>query len=125
MLKWVAFLLWITGIGCGIPCVMAIRNLMAGRPIPIVMGFPAYGGGPFERHGIDTSIPLLVGFFIVCVLEVVAGWLVWGGNRSGAFLSLIAIPIGAVYWWGFALPFPPLFALVRTTMLTMAWPSLK
>jgi len=43
-------LLWISTIGLGIPCVMAIRNLYQDRGIPYVLGFPAYGGGGFERR---------------------------------------------------------------------------
>jgi hypothetical protein len=91
----------------------------------MVMGFTAYGGGSFERHGIQTSIQLLIGFLLVLALEIVAGWLVWGGSRAGAILSIALIPLGSVYWWGFALPFPPLFALVRTILLVMAWRSLE
>ncbi len=43
-LRVASVLLWISTIGLGIPCVMAIYNLSRGRGIPFVMGFPAYGG---------------------------------------------------------------------------------
>ena len=49
-----AVLLWVSGVGLGIPCLMAIRNLLGGRPIPRVLGYPAYGEGPFEQHGVST-----------------------------------------------------------------------
>ena len=55
-----AILLWISAVGLGVPCLMAIRNLSTGRDIPLVMGFPAYGGGAFERHGLATTIPLVL-----------------------------------------------------------------
>lgn len=61
--------------GFGIPAVLGIRNLAAGRGILYVMGFPAYGKGPFERIGVQSSVPLLSAFLAVCVLECVAGWL--------------------------------------------------
>ena len=57
---------WITGLGFGVFCLPAIRNLLIGRDIPYIMGFPAYGKGPFERIGIPTTVPLLVGFLLVC-----------------------------------------------------------
>ncbi|MER3556421.1 MAG: hypothetical protein C4331_19340 [Meiothermus sp.] len=57
--------------------------------IPLPMGFPAYGRGPFEGVGIPTTLPLLVAFFLVCVLEAVAGFLLWGGYKSGAVLALV------------------------------------
>jgi hypothetical protein len=58
------------------------------------------------------------------VAEAVAGWLVWGGHKSGAILALVLLPIGAVFWWGFALPIPPILALVRTALIVVAWRAL-
>ena len=89
------------------------------------MGFPAYGRGPFEAHGISSTVPLLAGFLIVCLLEGVAGWLLWGGHQSGAILALALLPFGAVYWWGFALPIPPLLAVVRTALIVAGWQGLS
>src|SRR4029077_10098303 len=109
----------------GLFCFPAIASLLAGRGVPIVMGFPAYGRGPFERIGVQTTVPLVAGFLVVCTLEGVAGWLLWGGHRSGAILALALLPFGAVYWWGFALPFPPMFAVVRTVLLVLGWRSLS
>ena len=119
-----AVLLFINGVGFGFPCVLAIRNLMAGRDIPIIMGFPAYGRGPFERIGISTTIPLLAAFLLVCSLEVVAGWLLWSGDKTGAILALVLLPFGAVFWWGFALPIPPIFAVARTVLIVLNWEHL-
>ncbi len=119
-----AILLWVTAAGFGLPCVWAIRNLLSGRGIPRIMGFPAYGEGPFERHGVPTTIPLLAVFLLASILEAVAGWLLWNGSKAGAVLALVVVPVGAVFWWGFALPFPPVFALVRTVLIFLSWRSL-
>ena len=97
---------------------------MAGRDIPIIMGFPAYGRGPFEHIGISTTIPLLAAFLLVCSLEVVAGWLLWSGNKTGTILALVLLPFGAVFWWGFALPIPPIFAVARTLLIVLNWEHL-
>jgi hypothetical protein len=120
-----AILLWINAIGFGLPCLLAIRNLFAGRGIPTILGFPAYGAGPLERLGVHTSIPLVTAFLLVCALEGLAGYLLWGGHRTGAVLALALLPAGAVFWWGFALPIPPLFALVRTILILLSWPRLN
>lgn len=125
LLRLAGILLLINGVGFGWFCIPAIRNLLTGRDIPIVMGFPAYGGGPFERVGIQTTVPLLAGFLLVCTLEAVAGLLVWGGSRGGAILALALLPAGAIFWWGFALPFGPLFALLSTIFLLLGWGSLR
>lgn len=124
-IRMASVLCWVSGVGFGIFTLPAIRNLLTGRGIPFVLGFPAYGGGPFERYGIKTSVPLLAAFLLVCVLEGVAGWLLWGGHKSGAWLALALLPFGAVFWWGFALPFGPVFALARTVLIVISWRSLK
>jgi hypothetical protein len=124
-LRVAAILLWIDAVGFGVPCIMAINHFLSGRGILYIMGFPTYGRGPFERYGLQTTVPLLAGFLSVCTLEGLAGWLVWRGRRSGAILSLILLPAGAVYWWGFALPFPPLFAIARTSLILLSWSRLK
>ena len=123
-LRIAAISLWINGIGFGVFCIPAIRNLLMGRDIPIVMGFPAYGRGPFERIGIPTTVPLLVAFLLVCALLVVAGIFLWGGSKLGAILALALLPAGAVFWWGFALPFGPIFALISAFLIVLGWGNL-
>jgi hypothetical protein len=123
-LRAAAILLWISAFGLGVPCLVAIRNLSSGRGIPFVFGFPAYGGGAFERHGIQTTVPLLLGFFLVCILEAIAGWLLWGGHRSGGILALVLLVPGALYWWGFDLPYPPIAAVFRTILILVGWSAM-
>lgn len=116
-----AILHWSVAVGFGIFCFPAIRNLMMGRDIPYVLGFPAYGRGPFERAGIPTTVPLLAAFLAVCILEAVAGYLLWGGYRSGAILAFVLTAVGAVFWWGFELPIPPMCAVVWTLLIVLNW----
>jgi hypothetical protein len=123
--KVASILLGITAVGFGVFCLPAIRSLLAGRGIPIVMGFPAYGDGPFERVGIRTTVPLVAGFLAVCILEGVAAWLLWGGHRSGAILALVTVPLGAVYWWGFALPIPPILVGISIVLVLLSWGTLS
>lgn len=120
-----ALLHWFIAVGFGIFCVPAIWNVWNGRDIPIVMGFPAYGRGPFERIGLPTSVPLLAAFLLVCVLEAVAGVLLWNGYRSGGVLALVLLPLGAIFWWGFALPIPPIFAVLWTILILVNWQALQ
>lgn len=107
------------------PCLMAIRNLLAGRGIPYVLGFPAYGGGAFERRGLHTTVPLLIAFLVVLLLEALAGGLLWTGHRAGGMLALIVLPLAAVFWWGFDLPYPPIAAAARTVLVLIGWQSLR
>jgi hypothetical protein len=120
-----AALFALTGIGFGLPCIHGIRSLAAGEGVPLIMGFPSYGGGVFERFGVRSTVPLLVAFLVVCVLETVAAWLLWGGHRSGAILGLAILPVGMVFWIGFSLPFPPVFAAIRTVLVFISWSRLS
>jgi hypothetical protein len=123
-LRAASVLLWVSTFGLGIPCLMAIRNLFEGRGISYVLGFPAYGGGGFERHGLVTTVPLLIGFLIVVLIEGYAGWLLWNGHKTGGVLALILLLPGAVYWWGFDLPYPPIAAIIRTVLILIGWTRL-
>lgn len=120
-----AILHWFIALGLGVFCFPAIRNLLTGRDIPLVMGLPAYGRGPFERAGIPTTVPLLAAFLLICILEAAAGVLLWGGYRSGAVLALVLLPLGGVFWWGFALPIPPIFALIWTILILLNWQAFR
>jgi hypothetical protein len=124
-LRVAAILHWLIAVGFGVFCVPAIRNLLSGRDIPIVMGFPAYGRGPFERIGIPTTVPLLVAFLVVCILEAVAGFFLWRGSMAGAVLALVLLPLGGIFWWGFALPIPPIVAFVWTILILLNWQFLR
>ena len=125
LLRVAAILHWVIAVGFGVFCHPAIRNLLSGRDIPIVLGFPAYGRGPFERVGIPTTVPLLAAFLLVCILEAVAGFFLWRAYTSGAVLALVLLPVGGVFWWGFALPIPPIFALVWTMLILLSWQALR
>jgi len=120
-----AILLWINAVGFGVFCLPAIRNVWMGRELPIVMGFKAYGGGPFERIGLQSSVGLLAAFLLVCIGEGVAGWLLWGGHKAGAILALALLPLGALFWWGFALPVGPALAIASTILILLNWNNLK
>jgi len=124
-LRAAAFLHWFIAVGFGVFCVPAIRNLLSGRDIPIVMGFPAYGRGPFERAGLPTTVPLLAAFLLICLLEASAGFLLWRGSMAGAVLALVLLPLGAVFWWGFVLPIPPIFALIWTILILLNRQALR
>ncbi len=119
-----AVLAVISGLGFGLPGLYAIWNMIQGRGIAYVMGYPTYGGGTFEHFGIKTTIPLLVAFVLVCATECVAGWMLWNGDKGGAVLALALLPIELTFWIGFSLPFGPLLAVARTVLILIARTSL-
>ena len=98
MIRTAAALLVFTGIGFGVFCVPAMRSVHAGRGFPIVFGFPAYGGGPFERVGIPTTVALLSAIVILFALWASLGqghWLLRYSLLLGVLLGLGAAVGGA------------------------------
>lgn len=110
-------LAWLSGLGFGLPAIQAIRYFAEQDAVWTFMGFPTYGQGPFEEIGVYTSVPLLVAFLSVCIAELVMGWLLWTGQRTGPAVSFGLFPIELAFWIGFALPLGPVFGLLRTWLL--------
>ena len=108
------------GLGFGVPCVFAIRHLAATGEVWTFLGFPTYGNGPFERVGLQTSVPLLVGFLLVCAAEVALGVLLVQGVSYAPVAGYLILPVELVFWIGFALPFGPVLGIVRTILLLLA-----
>jgi hypothetical protein len=60
----------------------------------------------------------------VTLVAAWAGWLVWNGSKAGAVLSLVLLPVEAIFWFGFALPIAWVFGFARAALLVLAWKSL-
>ncbi len=110
----------VLGLGFGLPGVVGAVHLARTGQVWTFLGFPTYGGGPFERVGVPTSVPLLVGFVVVCLAEVVVGVLLLVGATHAATASYALLPFELAFWIGFALPFGPPFGLARTILLLLA-----
>ena len=122
MTRTAAVLAWIAGLGFGLPCAYAIWVLADRGEVWTFLGFPTYGGGPFEDIGVHTTVPLLAGYLLVCIAEVGAGWMLWQHRRVGRLLALALLPLELVFWIGFALPFGPVLGLARTVLILIDWP---
>ena len=107
------------GLGFGLPCLFGIRHFARTGDVWTFMGFPTYGDGPFERIGIPTSTPLLVGFLAVCLAEVVVGCLIWADAPGAKLIALALLPVEFVFWIGFALPFGPPLGIARTILVLL------
>jgi len=125
MLKAASICLWFSGLGFGIPGIYGIWYFLKTNTILTFMGFPTYGNGPFEKIGIHTTVPLLTGFVVVCMLECICGWGLWSGEKGSALLSIIIIPVELYFYIGFALPFGPPFVAIRAILLWLSWSSLN
>jgi hypothetical protein len=118
-----AILAWISGLGFGLPAVFGLRYFVQYHEVWTLMGFPTYGGGPFERWGITTSVPLLAGFIAVCATELVVGVLLWSDVSIGLWLAVALLPFELVFWIGFALPYGAILGAVRTVLVIVVLAS--
>ena len=107
------------GLGFGLPGVFGIRHLRQTGEVWTFMGFPTYGGGPFESLGLKTSTGLLAAFVVVCAAEVVVGVLLVAGVPAAPVLAYVLLPVETVFWIGFALPFGPVLGIARTVLLLL------
>ena len=108
------------GLGFGLPGAYGAWYYARHGEVWTFVGFPTYGGGPFERWGIPTSVALLLGFVAVCAAEVAVGVLLWRNAAAAPWLALILLPVELVFWIGFALPVGPLLGLARSVLVVAA-----
>lgn len=123
-LRVAAVLFLIPAIGFLVSNVLIARHLLEHRELPMSPFGWRWAGGPFEAFGVETLVVLFAAFEVVCVLEALAGWLIWSGQRSGGVLGLALLPVAAIFWFGFALPIPPFIGLARAALVIANWSSL-
>jgi hypothetical protein len=121
-----AILLWIVGFGWGVlPAPWLVWWVIVRGRLPVLPVIGEPNGGPFYLdlpHA--TFIGLLGASFILGIAQAWAGWLLWNGERSGALVQFGLLPIEALFWYGFALPIPPLLAIARAVLVALAWTRL-
>ncbi len=110
----------VLGLGFGLPGIFGTLHFAQTGEVWTFLGFPTYGGGPFERVGLPTSVPLLLGFMLVCVAEVAVGVMLLLDVPHAATVSYLLLPFELVFWIGFALPFGPPLGIARTILLLLA-----
>lgn len=115
-----AVLAWFSGLGFVVPALLGLRYFMREQTVWTFMGFPTYGGGPFERWGMPTSTGFLIAFAVVCAAELLVGFLLWAGRPVGHWLAIGLLPVEMFFWIGFALPVGPVLGLVRTVLVVLA-----
>jgi hypothetical protein len=120
MLKAAALCSLVLGLGFGLPGVFGTLHFARTGEVWTFLGFPTYGGGPFERIGLQTSVPLLVGYVLVCLAEVVAGVMLLLGAPHAATVNYALLPFEFAFWIGFALPLGPPLGIARTILLLLA-----
>jgi hypothetical protein len=120
-----AVLTWVYAAAYGIPAIPVGVYLLQRGGLPSFQGLFDMYGGPWWAQSYDEIFVAPLGvFFAVTLVAAWAAWLLWKGSRAGAVLSLLLLPIEALFWYGFALPIPWLFGIARAVLIAAAWTSL-
>jgi hypothetical protein len=111
----------VNGFGFGAFDIPAMVHVARGEGVLYTFGNPTYGYGSFANHGIATTLPLLMAFFGACAVLVVGGILLLVPRSTGIVVTLAGMLMCATFWWGFALPFAWVNAVIVLVLLGMAW----
>ena len=115
-----AVVTWVYAAGFGIPAVPVAIYVVRRGYLPWFAGlFPMYGG-PWSSRSLDLFVVMLIVFSALMLVVSYAAWLVWRGSRTGVVVALVLLPVEAVFWIGFALPFPWPIGIVRAALLISA-----
>lgn len=108
------------GVGFGAFSVPAAWHLTHEHAVWYASGNPTYGHGPFEDHGLGTTVPLLMAFFGSCLVLALGGALLLFPRSSGVVVTVAGIISCAPFWWGFDLPLAWVNAAVITALLALS-----
>lgn len=118
--KVAAVLAWVPAFGFGLPALYAIWYFLDHDEVWTFLGFTTYGDGPFETLGLETSVPLLVAFVLVCAAEAVLGWKLWRATPHSRLFAILLFPVELTFWLGFALPLGPVLGIARIAAVLVA-----
>ena len=114
-----AVVTWVYAAGFGIPAVpVAIYVVRRGYLPWFVRLFPMYGVlvGPLSRS-LRRDAGRVLRVDDRCLVRSLAGM---ARSRTGAVVALALLPVEAVFWIGFALPFPWPIGIARAALLVSA-----
>ncbi|HEY1409709.1 MAG TPA: hypothetical protein VF434_12255 [Promineifilum sp.] len=106
----------------------AIVYMIRNRDLPVI-DLPVIGrirglSGPFEILGINAMIRLAILWLAINFLWFPAAIWLWKSRRKGGMMASGLLAVSLLFWFGFALPFPPLFGLLQAGLLAAGWKSL-
>ena len=117
--------LWLVAAGWALPAPVLMWCVAVKGRLPVLPYIGEPNGGPFYESVSPGVFIILLGLSLLLgIAQVVAGVILWNGERSGAVLQFALLPIEAAFWYGFALPIPPVFALIRVALVLLAWRQL-
>jgi hypothetical protein len=123
---WAAVVCVVPAAAVGLPSIPIGIFVLRERRLPWMWDlFPMMGGPWWDSMSIPQFIASLGAFLAVNLVVAVGGIMLWRGRRMGAVLALGPLPLELLFWLGYALPIPPLTALLRIALVAAAWHDLR
>lgn len=120
-----AILLWLVAAGWALPAPWLMWWVVVRGRLPVLPYIGEPNGGPFYASLSHGAFVAVLGLSLVLgIAQIVAGVLLWNGEQAGAVLQFAILPVEAMFWYGFALPIPPLLAVIRVVLVLFAWRQL-
>lgn len=113
----------LTGLGWAVGSVIPLYLLFTRGSLPR-LGPITLLGGRFESLGTGAFIAAGLVFVAVSALRVLAAYWLSLGRQDGAMLELILLGLSAIFWYGFELPFGPIFGAAEVVLLVLVWGTL-
>jgi hypothetical protein len=110
----------VNGAGFGAFDIPAVWHLAREHTLWYAFGLPTYGNGRFEAHGFSVTVPVLLAFFVTCLVLAIGGVLLLVPRATGVFVTLAGIVMCAPFWWGFNLPYAWLNSITIVVLLAVA-----
>lgn len=124
--RWAALAFILPALGFGIPTPLVIHQVRRTGDLPWTpFGFQSHAGPFFDQLGPAGFINLSWAFVVVCLLDLLAGALLWRGRRRGAWLGAAMTPVALVFALGFAFPFLLAALPLRLLLLVAARSGLR
>ncbi len=120
-----AGLLWVVGVGWGFSAPWLMWWVAVRGRLPVLPYIGEPNGGPFYTTLPHIAFIVLFGLSLgLGIAQVGAGVLLWNGQRAGGLVQFAIVPIEAAFWYGFALPIPPVLAAIRVVFVLLSWTQL-
>jgi hypothetical protein len=120
-----ALLFFLTGIGWPLGGLAVTLHMIRTGTRPLVFGIHALEGPWTAVYDHQAIVVLHAIFLALTAVELLAGYWLWKFARKGAVLGLALQPLEAIFWYGFALPIPPLMGLLKMVLLASGWKRLR
>ena len=120
LVKALTILIVVDGLALALAVLPTLQYAVVHRRLPKVAGIRALSG-PFEALGIDAFAVAGLLFVAVSALKLLAAYWIWNSRMDGIVLELILLGLSSVFWYGFALPFPPLVGIAQIILIALSW----